>query len=94
MSDLRSGSIVRSPFPDFQVDIKILLTDREHLSDIQLLLDSLTATAQQIQGSTVVIEDTMSSLLVGKDQVQTYIRTYKIGHFPERHAYWTGGKWK
>lgn len=89
---LNVSSIVRSSFPDFQVEIKISLTDESHLSDIQLVIDGLLALIEPIQHSTVVIEDTISVILVGRDLTRTYIRNYKVGHYPERQAQYVSGK--
>lgn len=89
-----SLSKIRSEFPDFQVEIKISLVDEEHLSDIQLVIDSLMTTIQPIQESTITLEDTISVILVGRDQIKTYLRTFKVAHFSERRAQFVNGRWR
>ena len=91
-SGVNGSSKIRSAFPDFQVEIKISLVDEEHLSDIQLVIDSLLATIRPMQESTVTVEDTISVILVGREQIKTYLRTVKVAHYPERNSLYVSGK--
>lgn len=86
---------VRLSYPDFQVEIVITMTEEEHFSDIQLIIDGLMALISPIQDSPTVLEDTISIILVGREQVKTCVRSYKVAHFPTRNRFYVSGKgWK
>lgn len=95
VDQLSSISEIRSPYPDFQVELKIILSDERLLPDVPSVVDSLMASMPMTLENLTVVEDSSSFVLVGRDLVKTYYRTYKVAYYPIRKAMYVSKKgWK